>query len=97
SLFQIILGTQVREDMDMVIVQLGYDLRSQWISNLGIDFYIHRSFSFLLAGVNIWLYLRIRRFESIFGLYSRLGSYIMLTIILTVVTGVIMAYWGVPA
>lgn len=97
SLFQIILGTQVREDMDMVIVQLGYDLRSQWISNLGVDFYIHRSFSFLLAGVNIWLYLRIRRFESIFGLYSRLGSYIMLAIILTVITGVIMAYWGVPA
>lgn len=96
SFAQIILGTQVREDMDLIIVQLGYDLRSEWIANLGIDFYIHRSFSFLLGGVNIWLYLRIRWFESNFGLYSRLGSYIMLVIILTVISGVIMAYMGVP-
>lgn len=97
SFIQIILGTQVREDMDLVIRELGYNLRIEWISKLGIDFYIHRSFSFLIAGINIWLFLKVRKFERDFNIYSKLISYVLLIITLTVLTGVIMAYFGVPA
>lgn len=96
SLFQILLGTQVREDMDLVIAQLGYDMRTEWISSLGVDFYIHRSFSFLVAAVNIWLFIKIRRIEGNFRVHIQLMSYVLLVIGLTVLTGVVMAYMGVP-
>jgi cytochrome c oxidase assembly protein subunit 15 len=96
SLLQIVLGTQVREDMDHVIVQLGYDLRSEWIENLGLDFYIHRSFTFLIIGINVWLFMKTKKLGGNFRLYTQLASYILVSIGLTVLMGIIMAYFGVP-
>lgn len=43
-LVQIVLGTQVRESLDIVANRLGDALRGSWIEGLGVEFYIHRSF-----------------------------------------------------
>jgi len=97
SLFQILLGTQVRETMDEVIRALGYEARGEWIDALGTRFYIHRSFSIIIAAVNVfWLY-KIRRDKGAGSSIEKIGIWCILVIIAEILTGVIMAYFGVPA
>ncbi len=97
SLFQILLGTQVRETMDEVIRALGYEARGEWIDALGTRFYIHRSFSIIIAAVNVfWLY-KIRLDKGAGSSIEKIGIWCILVIIAEILTGVIMAYFGVPA
>ncbi|MGG7665905.1 COX15/CtaA family protein [Dyadobacter sp. BHUBP1] len=97
SLFQILLGTQVREAMDVVIMRLGYGARSQWIDELGANFYIHRSFSILVFVVNaIWInkVLKTGNQGTVAGKIAKACFWILIA---EIATGVIMAYFGVPA
>jgi len=47
SLIQIIMGTQVRQEIDVIARNLGYADRSAWIESLSSLFLVHRSFSLL--------------------------------------------------
>lgn len=42
---QIVLGTQVREGIDIVAAAANYAGRGSWVSQLGADFTLHRAFS----------------------------------------------------
>lgn len=97
SFGQVILGTQVREVMDEVIVNLGYAARSEWIDHLGLLFYIHRSFSLLVLGVNVLLVYQILKGVDRSKLRFKLGIGIIVALLLEILTGIIMAYFGVPA
>ena len=46
---QMFLGTQVRESID-ALTRLGVE-RDQWTEHLGLPFFIHRSFSWLVLGL----------------------------------------------
>jgi len=97
SLFQILLGTQVREAIDEVIVKLGYSARAEWISELGLRFYIHRSFSIIVLAVNlIWL-RRILKLEGKESFGAKLAVACGVVLGLELVTGLVMVYLGVPA
>ena len=97
SFSQVILGTQVREAMDEVISNLGYSARGQWIDKLGLTFYIHRSFSIAVLGINCLLIYRILEMRDGSRFIQRLGMGIAAVIVLEILTGVIMAYFAVPA
>jgi cytochrome c oxidase assembly protein subunit 15 len=58
---QIFLGTQVRESIDVVALQLGESNRQLWIDELDIWFYVHRSFAWLVLLVAGYLYFQLRR------------------------------------
>jgi cytochrome c oxidase assembly protein subunit 15 len=96
SLFQILLGTQVREAMDEVIVKLGYQARSEWVDSLGIKFYFHRSFSIIVFGLNIWWISKILKSESKHSVAAKIAKACLWILIAEILTGVIMAYFGVP-
>lgn len=88
---QIILGTGVREQID-VFVHQGM-IRTQWISQLGTGFYIHRSFSILivlLTGSLIWInkdnWLKNPMMLSLVGVIG-----------LEIIVGIVLAYLDVPA
>ncbi len=90
---QIVLGTQVREGIDMANRMLGDAGREQWIGMLGSEFVVHRSFSWVILLVNLGLgYLFWRQ-----GNRNKVMSWILALILLSVVTGVLMAYMGMPA
>lgn len=96
SLIQILLGTQVRETMDEVIHLLGYEARDFWVEQLGIQFYIHRSFSILVAAVNVfWFWLVVR--EKVPATIVKLIRWSLAIVTVEVLTGILMAYFGVPA
>ena len=64
SIIQMVLGTQVRESIDVVKVGMGLTDRSLWIEQLGIVYKIHRSFSWLLLITIALLSYRVYRFSK---------------------------------
>lgn len=88
-MFQVLMGTKVREVIDQLAVRMG---RNQWISNAGVDFAIHRSFSWVVLILHGALVARLMTTQ---GLKSFPIALILL-ILGTVLSGAGMAYWSVP-
>lgn len=96
-LVQVVLGTQVREAIDGVVARIGYENRQSWIGELGLAFYVHRSFSLLVLGVHAYLIYELRRAIRERGLLYRYTSALVALVLVEIGTGVAMAYLGVPA
>ena len=64
SIIQMVLGSQVRESIDVVKIGMGLTDRSLWIEQLGIIYKIHRSFSWLLLITIALLSYRVYRFSK---------------------------------
>jgi len=95
-LVQIILGTQVRESLDIVANRLGEALRGSWIEGLGVDFYIHRSFSIAIAIIHIYLLFILFKTKDHLASIYRNVKILMSLIILEILSGTIMAYFAIP-
>ena len=94
---QVVLGTQVREQIDQISTDLGNMLRGEWVERVGLNFLIHRSFSMLLLGVHVlyffWAFKYTLRRSQI-KLWSQL---LIGLILLEIATGMGMAYFSIPA
>lgn len=87
-MIQIMLGTQVREAIDRVAAMA----RHTWIANAGVDFIIHRSFSWVVLALHALLFVKlIKRTEVRFFAYG-MGALVAGAIL----TGVGLAYLAVP-
>lgn len=89
-LVQIMLGTQVREAIDLVATQIS--AREGWISAIGSDFIIHRSFSWVVLALHVLLTVKLWKTE-------RLNRFVLSVIVLilgTIFTGLGMAWFAVP-
>jgi heme a synthase len=97
SLLQIVLGTQVREVMDEVMKSLGNENRDKWIDNLGLKFYIHRSFSILVLGLHLFLVYILRKNTSEKSSIYTLTTVLLVVMMAEILTGVTLSYFSVPA
>ena len=97
SLIQVLIGTQVREAMDVVIEKLGNERRAEWIENLGLSFYVHRSFSILIMILHIGLVYWLKKNTIAKGVLSQLTMALLIMVGVEIVSGVILAYLSVPA
>lgn len=86
---QMFLGTQVRESIDELTRQ-GYG-REDWSAQLGLIFFIHRSFSWLVLVLLAWLYWMNKKAHN-YTLF--LTAFIVLAIEL--ISGVCLAYLDLP-
>lgn len=91
SLVQIVLGTQVRQYIDERVKDIGY-VKTLWMDNPNLQFYIHRSFSVLVLGINVWLFLRSRKLH----LGYNKTKLLLLCIVAEVLTGITMYYFDFP-
>ncbi|MHA8087654.1 COX15/CtaA family protein [Aquirufa sp. Wall-65K1] len=91
---QIVLGTQVREEMDHVIVQWGENAKSEWVSHLGIIYIIHRTFSWVLVIGHLILWYKIKK--SNFSSIKNYSTYLLVFLSISLLTGVLMAYVSLP-
>jgi cytochrome c oxidase assembly protein subunit 15 len=55
TFIQIVLGTQVREEVDIVASAAGYLGRESWVEQLGSIFRLHRTFSALVLLANVYV------------------------------------------
>lgn len=93
---QIVLGTQVREAIDVIAADLSFTFRDTWVSKTGLNFLIHRSFSLLILGLHGWLLYVILKNKHQSTIVKNIGKYVVLLIIMEIVSGVIMAYFSIP-
>jgi cytochrome c oxidase assembly protein subunit 15 len=89
-LFQILLGTQVRESLDQVARTIAN--RNDWIASLGTDFIIHRSFSWIVLIIFAGILFKLIQSEGA----RSFGLGVFLLLLCTVLSGVGMAYMSVP-
>ncbi len=91
TLIQIVLGTQVRQFVDEQVKEFGY-IKSQWMENPTLKFYIHRTFSVIVLLVNGWLFSRSKKLN----LGYKKTNLILYCIIIEIVTGITMYYFDFP-
>lgn len=96
-LIQVILGTQVREQIDQISFALGDLLREEWVDRLGVDFLIHRSFSIVLLGIHILYFIWAFRYTVRRSKVNLWSQVLMVVLLLEIASGIGMAYFGIPA
>jgi heme a synthase len=92
-LVQIVLGTQVREQIDEISKALQYQQRNLWIGRLDKMFLIHRSFSWLVLAGCLLLFWKGNQQPAL----QKKSLFILIIVIGTILLGVIMMYMGIPA
>lgn len=89
---QIILGTQVRQQIDVAANELGESARNIWVKNLDTKFMIHRSASLLLmflVGFLSW--------KNIKNHYNmNLLNMVALIFLAEIISGILLYYAGMP-
>jgi cytochrome c oxidase assembly protein subunit 15 len=96
-LVQIVFGTQVREEMDIVAFEFGNLLRGEWVEHLGMVFLVHRSYSILLLVVHLIFFYKVYKYTLRHVNIFKWSQVLIFVILLEILTGVGMAYFGVPA
>jgi cytochrome c oxidase assembly protein subunit 15 len=90
---QIVLGTQVREQIDEISKSLSYGGRDRWIDGLDNIFLIHRSFSLVVTGICLYVVVGFKKV----GVKLFSSSLIIVCLFAEIILGIIMAYFDVPA
>lgn len=92
SLIQIVLGTQVRQFVDTQVKKFGYDDMSLILVEPPTNFYFHRTFTFLVVGIAVYMFIRNRKLQLGFSKMN----WILLLFGLEVLSGVVMYYFDFP-
>ena len=96
-IIQVIMGTQVREQIDTITNTSPNLARSNWVDRLDMIFYIHRSFSILiLLGFSYTLRKIMAEFSD-HSLVQRKCMSIMMILFAVITAGVALAYMSFPA
>ncbi|HCX21472.1 MAG: heme A synthase [Flammeovirgaceae bacterium] len=89
---QIVLGVQVREEIDWIKSMTDL-VRSQWLEEVGSIFYVHRTYSLLLAGLIGWFaYSNWKKGTLTFSIKLLVG-----VVIAEILLGIILTYANMPA
>ncbi len=92
---QVILGTQVREFIDLIAARMGESRRADWVQQLGLTFYIHRSYSIVVLAIHVYFaYVAIKMLSG-----TPLISFVYVLVgflVVEIITGSIMAYFAIP-
>ncbi len=96
TLIQVVLGTQVRQQVDIIAKEFGMGQRELWIDRLGTVFLIHRSFSLLLLVGHGWLFYQVMRHLRHYHAVYRATGWLMSFLLMEVITGVVLAYLAMP-
>lgn len=95
TFWQIVLGTQVREQVDIVSAAAGYVGRDNWISKLGSVFSLHRTVSAAVLLLNVYVGYELWQLAQ-----QRLRNLVTATLSLIgleIVAGIVLASFALPA
>ena len=94
---QIFLGTEVREEIDIISFTLSYEHREFWIDSIGRIFVIHRSYSILLTLSTLYFtYVLYQNRETYTKAYKHALA-ITYIIGVEILAGIILAYFALPS
>ncbi|UZR93683.1 COX15/CtaA family protein [Chondrinema litorale] len=97
SVIQLMLGTQVREGVDVVAKSFDYQQRNLWLEEIGAVFYTHRSFSLLVLAVHAYFFFMLFKSKENVPSDTVKWAYFLGAILLTeILSGIGMAYFSIP-
>lgn len=96
GILQIILGTEVREAVDVISKNLSFNLRATWISKLGSIFNYHRDLAILVTITNIVVYKMVT--DRFSGKEQPLvtAKFMIGVLIIQIISGFALAYLALP-
>jgi cytochrome c oxidase assembly protein subunit 15 len=92
---QIILGTQVREEIDQIAAAAAYAQRTTWIDKLGSVFESHRTLSAIVVLANV--YIGYQLWQIAMPALRRLVVATWVVLGLEMIAGITLAYFALPA
>lgn len=95
TFWQILLGTQVREEIDVVSAAAGYMGRENWVAKLGSVFNLHRTISALVLLLNSYVCYEL--WQLALPRLSRMAVATLGIIGLEILVGIVLAYFSLPA
>lgn len=93
SSVQILMGTQVRQQIDVIGESFGGVNRDLWVQHLSLVFYVHRSFSLLILAIAVYLIYRNSKLQT----NIKALNFILLIVAAELVSGVVLSYFSMPA
>ena len=94
TFWQIMLGTQVREQVDIVSAAADYLGRESWVSRLGSVFSVHRTMSAAVLLVNVYVGYELWQLGA--ARLHRLVKAVMALIGLEISAGIVLASFALP-
>jgi cytochrome c oxidase assembly protein subunit 15 len=92
-LIQIVLGTEVREQIDHISAALQFGHRDIWISKLNYIFYVHRTFAIVAGLICLYIFFRFKKYQLL-----KTSNYLIVTCtLLNVSLGITLTYLNFPA
>jgi cytochrome c oxidase assembly protein subunit 15 len=96
SFIQILLGTQVRESVDMVSTLMHHENRELWVDQLGNVFETHRTFSLLIFALNAYLIWLVRDALIQKGIIFRSSQVLLWLLVAEIALGIIISNFAIP-
>ena len=96
-LLQMIMGTQVRESVDIIARAMSNESRELWIERLDLIFYVHRSFSSIILFTNLWLVWKLWSVLPAGHIIRKFAVTLAWLLVATILLGVTMDRLHIPA
>lgn len=97
TIVQMVMGTQVRESVDIIAKAMNNSSRELWIERLNVIFYVHRSFSSIILFTNLWLAWTLWKTLPAQHLLRQFAVGLMFLLVMTILLGVTMDRLHIPA
>lgn len=96
SIVQVVLGTEVREQIDVISKALNFSNRADWVMKVGEYFNYHRDLAILVFVCNIVVYKMIK--DRFSGKEEQLSliNWVWLALLIQLISGVVLAYVALP-
>ena len=91
TVVQVLIGTQVREEIDVIAEQFGHQQRALWIEGLSSVLTLHKAFSMVLLAINGMLIYRLLQIGR--NNQAKILSSLLLT---EVILGIVLNYINIP-
>jgi len=97
TFIQIIIGTQVREEIDTLADAMGNQGRGEWIGMLGESFLAHRIWSYVIALLTVYLLIKARLDDQLGKGAKNIIYSIGFFITLEIIIGYVLVFLQLPA
>lgn len=89
TFYQMFLGTQVRESIDE-LSKMGIG-RKDWFDELGISFYVHRSFSWIVLVIIVLIAWKNEQLQKLSAIRA-----VFVILLLELLSGILLSYFDMP-
>ncbi len=96
TLLQVIMGTQVREAVDLIAQNHQYIDRQYWRDDFPIIFYVHRTFSAFILFTNAWIVWKIISALPKNHLLFRFSAGLLALVVSAILIGITLDRLGMP-